>query len=51
MSLLIVKAAIASLVSEYTIRTCSQTQHGCSDAVDSFLLNMNGKLMLEFKKL
>nr|ARG41845.1 cytochrome P450 CYP3074A1 [Bactrocera dorsalis] len=51
MSLLVVKAAIASLFSAYTIRICSQTQHGYSETVDSFLLNLNGKLMLEFKKL
>ncbi|XP_011187413.2 probable cytochrome P450 309a2 [Zeugodacus cucurbitae] len=51
MSMLIVKAAIASLVSEFSIMTCSQTQHGCGGAVDSFLLNLNGKLMLEFNKL
>lgn len=51
MSLLIVKAAMASLISEFAIKTCSQTQHGCRGAVDSFLLNMKGKLMLEFKRL
>lgn len=49
--MLIMKSAIVAIITQFSIKTCAESQHSNNSGVDSFLLNLNEKLKLEFKKI
>ncbi|XP_054743541.1 probable cytochrome P450 309a2 [Anastrepha obliqua] len=51
LAMVIIKSALVPIVSQFAISTCGLTQHGNNQGIDSFLLNLNEKLMLEIRKL
>ncbi|XP_012159794.2 probable cytochrome P450 309a2 [Ceratitis capitata] len=50
-AMLIMKSAIVAIITQFSIKTCAESQHSNNSGVDSFLLNLNEKLKLEFKKI